>query len=248
MEKKSKPQHQSVIEVMESNGGFATLGFLYQKVDVSGWQTKTPFKTINRIVQDKRFFFKIKPGLWALNTHKEKVLRSFRIESSSREATETFNHSYFQGLLIEVGNLKGYQTFVPNQDKRKTFLAKPLGQIATLETIFDFGYEGFVRRARTIDVIWFNDRKMPSSFFEVEHSTDIFNSLIKFADLADFHTNFCIVANAVRKREYEQKISSTVFSQIKERLTFMSYEQLSDLHTYTSKLNRTIGDLGFLKN
>ena len=32
-------------------------------------------------------------------------------------------------------------------------------------------------RARTVDVIWFNERLMPHTFFEVEHSTDFQNSL-----------------------------------------------------------------------
>lgn len=35
--------------------------------------TKTPCATIRRIVQDTRFFFKIKPGLWALKSYKNKL-------------------------------------------------------------------------------------------------------------------------------------------------------------------------------
>jgi hypothetical protein len=54
-------QHDAVIQVMEQNGGFATLGFLNQHVPHNNWKTKTPFATIRRIVQDERFFFKIKP-------------------------------------------------------------------------------------------------------------------------------------------------------------------------------------------
>jgi len=69
-------QHEAVRKVMERNGGFATLGYLNQEVlkvpDVE-WKTKTPFASIRRIVQDERFFFKIKPGLWALLSHKNKL-------------------------------------------------------------------------------------------------------------------------------------------------------------------------------
>jgi hypothetical protein len=68
-------QYEAVIKVMEENGGFATLGYLYHEVlKVPGveWKTKTPFASIRRIVQDGRFFFKIKPGLWALLSHKNK--------------------------------------------------------------------------------------------------------------------------------------------------------------------------------
>jgi hypothetical protein len=51
---------------MACNGGYAALGYLHQNVDVADWPTKTPFKSINRIVQDESFFFKIKPGLRSL--------------------------------------------------------------------------------------------------------------------------------------------------------------------------------------
>ncbi len=75
-------QYEAVIEVMKSNGGYATLGNLYQevfKIENVKWGTKTPFASIRRIVQDDRFFFKIKPGLWALKSEKETVLSLFEI-------------------------------------------------------------------------------------------------------------------------------------------------------------------------
>jgi hypothetical protein len=239
-------QHEQVIEVMAKNGGFATLGFLYSNVDVSSWQTKTPFKSINRIVQNDKFFFKIRPGLWALKSMKDEVLKSFSIKKAEPKKSEEFNHSYYQGLLVEVGNIKGFETFVPNQDKNRLFLNKPLGKIASIQKIYDFSYEAFVQRSKTIDVIWFNQRKMPSSFFEVEHSTDIYNSLIKFSDLKDFYSSYCIVADFARKREYEKKISASVFRELKHRVSFMSYEQLSEIHTNSYKLAMAQENFSFL--
>ena len=59
-----------------------------------------------------------------------------------------------------------------------------------MDKILDFSYSEIVNRAKTIDVIWFNERKLLSSVFEVEHSTDIQNSLLKFNDLQDFHSQF----------------------------------------------------------
>lgn len=56
-------QYDAVIKVMEENGGFATLKYLNENVlKVHGveWKTKTPFASIRRIVQDYKFFFKIK--------------------------------------------------------------------------------------------------------------------------------------------------------------------------------------------
>ncbi len=243
---KNITQHAQVIDVMKENGGYATLGYLYHQVDVTNWGTKTPFKTINRIVQDDRFFFKLRPGLWALKDLRQDVLKKFEIETEKDFKSNDFSHYYYQGLLVEVGNIKGYKTFIPNQDKNKLFLDKPLGQISSIENILPFSYENFVKRSKTIDVIWFNDRKMPSSFFEVEHSTDIYNSLLKFSDLRDFHSSFCIVADEARKREYDTKISSLSFRDIRDRVVFMSYENLSTIHSNSHKLIKAQQDFSFL--
>lgn len=219
---------------------FATLGFLNQKVlklpNVE-WKTKTPFASIRRIVQDERFFFKIKPGLWALHSYKDKlsaeILPTKIIPKSEQEL---FNHSYYQGLLVEIGTLKKYETFVLNQDKNKKFLGKTLGEVSSQDNFYQFGYDHIVRRSRTVDVCWFNVRKMPDCLFEVEHSTDIQNSLLKFVELQDFNVNFYIVADKARKEEYAKKLLYSAFVPIKHRVKFMDYDDLSDWHTKTSEI------------
>ena len=225
---------------MEENDGFATLGFLNQNVLLipdCKWKTKTPFASIRRIVQDKRFFFKIKPGLWALKSHKDEVLKKFSIQDKSEDNNTTeFNHSYYQGLLVEIGNLKKFQTFIPNQDKNKKFLNKPLKDITTLNSIHNFSFENIVSKAKTVDVSWFNDRKLPYSMFEVEHSTDIYNSLLKFVELQDFRIKFYIVSSENRKREYKSKISLSAFNPINDKVTFIDYNYLSNWHAKSFEL------------
>ncbi len=228
-------QFEAVIEVMKANGGFATLGNLYSealKVQDVQWKSKTPFASIRRIVQDPRFFFKIRPGLWALNDYKRKLPQSIAPTEKESKKTE-YTHSYYQGLLLEIGNLMKYNTFVPNQDKNKMFLEKRLSTLATLDKIYSFTYDHLVRRAQTIDVVWFNDRRMPAFFFEVEHSTDIQNSLLKYFELQDFNVQFLIVADKNRKREYQSKISLGAFKPISERVKFMDYDTVSKFHSRT---------------
>ena len=237
-------QHEAVIKVMEKNGGYATLAHLYQNVlKVRGceWNTKTPFASMRRIVQDERFFFKIKPGLWALKTYRDKLPKEM-IPTKKKTAKQVdFTHSYYQGLLVQVGNLKKYNTYVPNQDKNKRFLAsESLGGLTSVKDIYPFCYPSIVRHAKTIDVIWFNERKMPASIFEVEHSTDMKNSLIKFVELQDFRTDMIIVAEAKRKRLFQDALSLSAFQKIKGYVRFWSYEQLSDYHSNLFRL-QTIG-------
>ena len=231
-------QHESVIQVMEDKGGFATLAQLYQNVDVANWKTKTPFASIRRIVQNERFFFKIKPGLWALNAYKEKLSELFPIEKSkSKEEKELFSHSYYQGLLAELGKLKGFQTYIPNQDKNKKFLTKTLGLISTLQFIYPFTYEEVIKRAQTVDTIWFNDRKFPFAFFEVEHSSEFQNSLGKYFDLQDFNSKFYLVAHSSKKKKFEDVINRGIFKKIKNRVSFITYETVSNWHSKTFELN-----------
>jgi hypothetical protein len=221
-------QHDAVIEAMRANGGYATLGHLYKealKIPGVEWATKTPFKSINRIVQDPRYFFKIRPGLWALNEAKDKLPADLK----SKPKPES-DHSYYQGLLVELGNLKRQQTFVPKQDRGRSFLGKLLGDMVTLDDIYPFTYEDVVRRASTVDVIWFNDRKMPTEFIEVENTTDMHGAFLKFVTLDAFYCTFRIVSPAPRKREFTSKLAHPSFSTIGSRTRFTSYDLVSEMH------------------
>lgn len=228
-------QHEAVEQAMLANGGYATLGYLYQaapKVLGSEWKTKTPFASIRRIVQEDPKFFKIRPGLWALASQREALMGKFPISAglATKEAEE-FGHGYYQGLLVEIGNLRGFQTFIPHQDKNRQFLSRKLSEITTLHQFPLFTYDTLLNRAKTIDVSWFNERLFPDSFFEVEHSTDIQNSLLKFREFQDFRIKFHIVADALRRKEFEKKIAFTAFVPIKSLVQFWDYEKLSEFHS-----------------
>lgn len=228
-------QYEAVIQTLENLGGIATLGQLNQevfKLKECEWKTKTPFASIRRIVQLNKEIYKIKPGLYGLVKYKSiNESNGFITENEKNKNSEevnNFNHTYYQGLLLNIGNLKGYSTFIPNQDKNKIFFNKTLDEIKTLTEIPTFSYKEFVNRAATIDVIWFNNQKMPHSLFEVEYSTDIQNSLLKFNDLQDFHTRMVIVADSIRKNEYLKKIKYSAFKDLEQenRVSFLSYEDL----------------------
>ncbi len=225
---------------MEEGGGYSTLGHLYQnvlKVPGCKWKTKTPFASIRRIVQDERFFFKIKPGLWALKSHRHLLPKEMLATKQETAKEIDFTHSYYQGLLVQLGNFKKFETFIPPQDKNRIFLGKQkLSDLASLSSIYQFTYSDVVKRAGTIDVVWFNERRIPSSVFEVEHSTDIKNSLIKFVELQDFRTEMFIVADHIRKRQFMETLYLSAFQPIKKYVRFMSYEYVSDYHTNISKL------------
>jgi hypothetical protein len=221
-------QREAVIEAMRANGGYATLGLLYKealKIPGVEWGTKTPFKSINRIVQDPKYFFRIRPGLWAL-TEAKSILPGDLTKKQKPQS----EHTYYQGLLVELGNLKEQQTFVPKQDRGKTFLGKPLGSLVTVKEIYQFTYSDVVERAARVDVIWFNQRKFPSEFIEVENTTDMQGAFLKFVVFEPFNATFRVVAAAARKREFESKLAHPSFEPIAKRTIFTSYDVVAELH------------------
>ena len=113
---KKHTQVDDIIEAMQKNGGFATLAYLNQNVNTSTWKTKTPFESIRCYLQRRDEFFRIQPGLWALTDSKESVLQKFQIKENEKEPNEIFTHAYYQGLIVDIGNMKKLKTYVPAKD------------------------------------------------------------------------------------------------------------------------------------
>lgn len=218
---------------MRRRNGVATLGQLYidvPRIEGVKWGTKTVNASIRRIVQvNSRDFFKVRPGLWAL-TSEQKRIKAEVIGRSEADEIE-FTHGYYQGLLVELGNIRKHETYVPAQDKNRKYLQTPLRELITLDAIPDFTYHPIVQQARTIDVSWFNERKLPTAFYEVERSTDFHRSLVKFVELQDFNASFTIVADQHREREFNDKLRLSAFSSIRERVQFSSFERVAEYHT-----------------
>ncbi len=229
-------QSQAVIETIESLGGVATLNQVNQNVfqfEECKWGTKTLFASIRRIVRHTKGIYRIRPGLYALETYRQQLENNGIIvqneHNENSEIIKTFNHAYYQGLLLEMGKMRHLDTFVPDQDKNKLFLNQScLGDLRTIQVIPEYTYPQLVKRSSTIDVIWFNDRLMPHSFFEIEHSTDIQNSLLKFNDLQDFSARMIIVADGKRYHEFISKMGYISFRSLmnNKRVSFLSYESL----------------------
>lgn len=219
-------QTEQVIEVMRNHGGYATFGKLNQLIDFSLWATKTPQASVRRIVQQSDAFFRIQPGLWALSECRDDVLKKFDLKIGDKKSEEQFSHGYYQGVLVEIGKYEHQKTYVPAQDKNRKYMEHLLGEITDTTELPQFTYENLLRKARTVDVIWFNERKMPTAFYEVEHTTDIKNSLSKFYELQDFNAQFFIVADKQRKSEFEDKLHVSMFYPIEKRVVFLDYERI----------------------
>ena len=219
-------QVEQVVGALEKCGGYATFSELNQHVDTSAWRTKTPAASIRRIVQTHpKLFYRIVPGQWGLVSMKRKI------EGAGADCrNQEYTHGYYQGLLVDIGNAEAYKTFVPAQDRNREYQHGKLGDFATLPKIYEFANSRLMRKAKTVDTIWFNAREMPHAFFEVEHSTDIQNSLDKFFELQDFNAKFFIVATQAKIRRFEDLLGWSRYAEIRRRVKFYDYEKLVKLH------------------
>lgn len=215
-------QKEQVIAALEKCGGFATFAELYRLVDTSRWGTKTAAATIRRIVQqDAKCFYRIVPGQWGLVSMRK------QIESSGADARDSkYTHGYYQGLLVDIGNAEHYMTYVPPADRNRQYSQSKLGDKTTLRQIYEFTGKKILRKAKTVDTIWFNCREMPDSFFEVEHTTDIQHSLDKFYELQDFNAKFFIVSDVANKAHFDDLLSYSHYREICKRVVFRDYAWL----------------------
>ncbi len=238
-------QYEAVIKTLEKLGGIATLAQINQevfKIEDCEWKTKTPHASVRRIVRHTPGIFNVRKGLYALEDMKDTLVKRGLIvaDANDKEQAVTLNHAYYQGLLITIGNLKGLASFVPSQDKnRKFYDGRNLGEIATLHALPHYTYPNLVKRSSTIDTIWMNERQMPHSFFEVECTTDIQNSLLKYLDLQDFNVRMVIVADETRKSEFRHKLSYHAFDELSKhhRVRFLSFDEL--VKQYEQEMQRS---------
>lgn len=230
-------QHEAVIQALQELGGYGTLGQIYQKAlsyPQVRWGTKTPQASIRRILQLRKEFFKIRPGLWGLRAREQDILQRLQIGAeASTEQREEFDHSYYQGIVAELGRVLGYPVHIPKQDRNRTSAGTPLRELNTLEEMPRFTYEDLVRRASTVDVVWFSrdeEHRFPVYLFEVEHTTNFHDSLVKFRLFIYFATKFFVVAPPYRKQEFQQKLKEHS-EELQKRVQFLAYENLVKLYT-----------------
>ena len=100
-----------------------------------------------------------------------------------------------------------------------------------------FSYDKITKKAKSIDVIWFNERGMPCNLIEIEHTTNFTDALRRFLTLQDFKTKMRIVSATARKRQYDERIEEDDFRAIKGRVKFIDYDSLTKQHFRLVKLS-----------
>lgn len=224
--------NDAIEKVLLNNGYFAPLKTIYKEIwkykDKSKVKGLTPDATIQKQVQVENRFTKIGKGIYALTEHLDKLENS-KNDFLKNEPEKVRHHATIQGMLLEIGNERHEIKDTYTNDKKWVFENKTLGSLATLKDVPLFTYENIIKDSVTYaDVIWFNERGFPSQIFEVEHSTDFRDALIKFTELQDFNTNFYCVSNIDREIKFLKEVNKSAFHSISDRVNFLSYEQIEE--------------------
>lgn len=164
-----------------------------------------------------------------------------KITAEPRNSVEESLHSVLQGRLIEIGNIRGYETYCP--DKSRKFNERTLDEITTLHSCPELQFSDY-SLLRQIDVVWFRPKGknyLPECAFEVELSTGVWSGVGRMATLLDYsNVGLYIIANDAKK--FNQVISS--FHGYTDRYRFVQNDLLGDLYAAERNLKELRIDIG----
>lgn len=169
------------------------------------------------------------------------LLNPPEIKTEEKNTVEESLHSVLQGRLLEIGNIRGFETYCPNKSKK--FNDRSLEEISTLKDCPTLQFSD-LNLLRQIDVLWFKNRGVnliPEYAFEVELSTGIWSGIGRMSTLLDYsNVGLYIISND--KRKFRQVVNS--FSEHKERYRFIENESLGQLYSAEINLREIRVDIG----
>lgn len=227
---------EAIEQVMRDNGGFASLQQIYNDIwafkDRSKIVGKTPHNTIQERVQRSKKFFRIGLGVYGLSELKNTLLIKEPQPNNKEQKIEKM-HARIQGMLIEIGNIRGFDTYT--NDKSWIFDGKKLGMLSSLKNVPAFTYQQIIdKNIAFCDVVWFSGDEFlyPTRICEVEHSTDFRDALLKFKELEFFNSEFYCISTINRKDKFEREVNRKAFDSIKSRVSFLSYDDIISAYEY----------------
>lgn len=153
------------------------------------------------------------------------------IANSGLSVTPELSHSAVQSMISAIGIAKGFDIWVPQNDRCKLDSALVDSNLCRAELpsplapIFDVLGE--------IDVLWIErGANRVSSMFEVEHTTPIYTALLRFNDahlaIPKDSPSFRIVAEDARRAAFIKQLNRPTFkaSGLNQLCTFLEYRNV----------------------
>jgi len=162
------------------------------------------------------------------------------IQQSRLTVFPDLSHIQVQTLLGSIGARKGYNVWIPKNDRVK--LDWTITTKFVCSATIPRGFVEIEDTVSEVDVIWIeHDGRRLRALFEVEHSTPIYSGLLRFNDVhltnPNAGTTYSIVSNDDRRSLFVRQLNRPTFkiSRLAENCTFLEYPNVFAWHQRTSK-------------
>jgi len=153
------------------------------------------------------------------------------LHASNGKTVPILTHSQVQSLLTGIGGAKGYDIWVPQNDRGKLDPVV-IGALTCCDELPP-GLGDAADILQEVDVVWLQKgSRQISGLFEVEHSTPIYSALLRFNDVHLAVPNpsitFRIIANDMRRSLFVRQLNRPTFrvSGLNQLCTFLEYKNV----------------------
>lgn len=149
-------------------------------------------------------------------------------EAGRVPVSQISTHSESQGIILELGQILGYETYVA--DPSKIYRGKRMEEVATCKDI-PLEYQG-IKNIEKVDVIWFGSASF--CFFEVVDSIGTLNeALHRLFQALPLNAKFFVVAPEDHRTKFEKYMSESPYKAYKNKYYFRSYQELASFFELT---------------
>lgn len=190
--------------------------------------------TIRRVVRQYKIFEPVPPERSGIYKVVEEI--SIRPEAQGFIKEPEIDHGIAQGMLVTLGKIYGYETYVPPHDQTiRKFQGKPLNDFVTVSDCTDIFKGPNLAKIREIDTLWFDEDDyglFPVYAFEVEETTRVKSGLDRLLKIPRrFPALFFVIGPSTKEKDlFEQYINQTPFRDFRDRFLFKLYEELEELY------------------
>ena len=169
-----------------------------------------------------------KVGRFSVNAHTGWERLTEQIDKLEENVPADLSHSQIQSILAGIGQLKGYDLWIPPHDREGLDSSK----VATsyIRNSLPDTYLSVEDILREVDVVWIqHGASQIQALYEVEHSTPIYSALLRFNDVyldnPTLRPQYVVVADQSRRPLFAKQVSRPTFrySGLNKLCTFLEY-------------------------
>lgn len=164
------------------------------------------------------------------------------IDSNKLSQVPDLSHSQVQTMLGAVGFAKGYDVWIPAQDRGS--LDWSVTNQFDLRDELPKGFDLVKAILQEIDVVWLHRGSSDlRALFEVEHSTPVYSGLLRFNDVhlvaPKLISRFTVVSNDTRRSLFVRQLTRPTFrtSGLSDLCTFLDYGNVFGWHNRIKSLH-----------